>query len=230
MVDISRSQLNCDWPLNEIFGSLSAVLFAVIILLLVYFKFREELKILLYMMLGWRPFAKRNDNVDGKVSICSYATQVCIHHSWSLSKHPKRRFINCVNYFENAWSIFPDLERLLKLFFKGEHSWWRHQMETFSVLLALCAGNSPVSGEFAAQRPVTRIFDVFFDLRLIKRLNKHSRGWWFETLLRPLWRQCNIPYLSCVVSTVTDDARCNDWIYIAQSLTDTQCIYFFWWK
>ena len=40
-------------------------------------------------------------------------------------------------------------------------------METFSALLALCAGNSPVSGEFPAQRPVTRNIDVFFDLRLI---------------------------------------------------------------
>ena len=41
-------------------------------------------------------------------------------------------------------------------------SWWRHQMETFSSLLAICAGNSPVTGEFPAQRPVTRSFDVFF--------------------------------------------------------------------
>ena len=40
-------------------------------------------------------------------------------------------------------------------------SWWRHQMETFSALLDICAGNSPVPGEFSAQRPVTRIFDVF---------------------------------------------------------------------
>ena len=44
-------------------------------------------------------------------------------------------------------------------------SWWRHQMETFSSLLAFCAGNSPVIGEFPAQRQVTRSFDVFFDLR-----------------------------------------------------------------
>ena len=34
-------------------------------------------------------------------------------------------------------------------------------METFSALLAICAGNSPVSGEFPAQRPVTRSFDTF---------------------------------------------------------------------
>ena len=37
-------------------------------------------------------------------------------------------------------------------------------METFSALLALCAGNSPVTGEFSTQRPVTRSFDVFFDI------------------------------------------------------------------
>ena len=67
-------------------------------------------------------------------------------------------------------------------------AWWRHQMETFSALLALCAGNSPVSGEFPAQRPVTRSFDVFFDLHL---MSKHSWGWWFETLSRPLWRHCH---------------------------------------
>ena len=40
-------------------------------------------------------------------------------------------------------------------------SWWRHQMETFSALLAICAGNSPVPGEFPTQRPVTRSFDFF---------------------------------------------------------------------
>ena len=39
-------------------------------------------------------------------------------------------------------------------------------METFSALLALCVGNSPVTGEFPTQRPVTQSFDVFFDLRL----------------------------------------------------------------
>ena len=66
-------------------------------------------------------------------------------------------------------------------------TWWRHQMETFSALLTICAGNSPVPGEFPAQRPMTRRFDVFFDLRLNKWLSKQSWGWWFETLSRPLW-------------------------------------------
>ena len=70
-------------------------------------------------------------------------------------------------------------------------TWWHHQMETFSALLAICAGNSPATGEFPAQRPVTRSFDVFFDLHLNKRLSKQSWGWWFEMLLCPLWRHCN---------------------------------------
>ena len=47
-------------------------------------------------------------------------------------------------------------------------------METFSALLAICAGNSPVTGEFPAQKPVTQSFDVFLDLRLNKRLSKQS--------------------------------------------------------
>ena len=76
-------------------------------------------------------------------------------------------------------------------FCSGSTAWWRHQMEIFSALLALCAGNSPVSGEFPAQRPVTRSFDVFFDLRLNTRLSKPSWGWWFETPTRPSWRHRN---------------------------------------
>ena len=70
-------------------------------------------------------------------------------------------------------------------------AWWRHQMETFSALLAICAGNSPVPGEIPAQRPVTRSFDVFFDLRLNEWLSKQSWGWWFETLSCQLWLHCN---------------------------------------
>ena len=45
-------------------------------------------------------------------------------------------------------------------------------METFSALLAICARNSPVASDVPAQRPVTRSFDVFFDLRVNKRLSK----------------------------------------------------------
>ena len=48
-------------------------------------------------------------------------------------------------------------------------SWWRHQIETFSALVALCAGNSLVTGEFHAQKTVTWSWDVVFDMRLNKR-------------------------------------------------------------
>ena len=71
------------------------------------------------------------------------------------------------------------------------YTWWRHQMETFSALLAFCVGNSPVTGEFPSPRPVTRRFDVFFTLHLCKRLSKQSLGWWFETPSRSLWCHCN---------------------------------------
>ena len=49
-------------------------------------------------------------------------------------------------------------------------------METLSALLAICAGNSPVPGEFPAQRPVTRSFHVFFDLRLNKPLSNNREA------------------------------------------------------
>ena len=70
----------------------------------------------------------------------------------------------------------------------GRISWWRHQMETFSALLALCAGNSPFNGEFLAQRPVTRSFDIFFDLRMNKQLSKQSWGLWLERSARSFWQ------------------------------------------
>ena len=75
---------------------------------------------------------------------------------------------------------------------------WCQQMETISALLALCAGNSPVTGEFPVQRPVTRSFDFLFDLLLNRRLSKQSWGWWFETPTRLLWRHCDDITRSCM--------------------------------
>ena len=102
-----------------------------------------------------------------------------------ISKHelqiPHKSMVESSN-FSNFWQL--------------QNTWWRPQMETFSALLAICAGISPVPGEFPAQRPVTRSFYVFFDLRLYKRLSKQSWGWWFETLSRPFWRQCNEQFVS----------------------------------
>ena len=47
-------------------------------------------------------------------------------------------------------------------------------METFSALLALGAGNPPVTGGFPSQRSVMQSFDVFFGLGLSKCLSEKS--------------------------------------------------------
>ena len=66
----------------------------------------------------------------------------------------------------NLWQVSPHFHGI---------SWWRHQMETFTALLALCSGNLPFSPvNFPHKRPVTRSFDVFFEFRLNKRLSKQS--------------------------------------------------------
>ena len=69
-------------------------------------------------------------------------------------------------------------------------------MEIFSALRALCDGNPPVTGGFPSQRPVTRSFGVFFDLRLNKLLRRQSRRRWFETPSPSLWRHCNVAHAS----------------------------------
>ena len=91
------------------------------------------------------------------------------------------------NYF---WKTVPALQHI-QIYVQTTKSWRRHQMELFYALQALCAGNSPLTGEFPAQRPVTRNFDVFFDLYVNKRLSKQSWGWWFETSSCLLWRHSN---------------------------------------
>ena len=69
--------------------------------------------------------------------------------------------------------------------------WWRHRMETFTALLALCAGNSLPTGIFPSPKPVTRNFSVLFDVRPNKRLCKQSRRRCSETPSRSLWFYCN---------------------------------------
>ena len=66
-------------------------------------------------------------------------------------------------------------------------SWWHYKMETFSVLLTLCVRNSPVTGEFTTQRPVTQSFDASL-------ICAWTNGWgrrWFEMPSHPIWRHCN---------------------------------------
>ena len=86
----------------------------------------------------------------------------CVQH-W-----PWYSYLEWINKFWNIAPINPNL------YPDSAITWWRHQMETFSALLATCAGNSPVPGEFPTQRPVTQSFDVHFDLRPNKQLSKQS--------------------------------------------------------
>ena len=96
-------------------------------------------------------------------------------------------------------------------------AWWLHQMETFSALLALCAGNSPVTGEFPTQRPVTRSFDVFFDLRLNKLLSKRSKRRRFETPSRSLWRHCNGSSSRLCIRTSLPNFFINDFFFFNEN-------------
>ena len=93
--------------------------------------------------------------------------------------------------FKNGLHIHEYKSRLIQLMIEAYDHDDVINVNIFSALLAICAGNSPVAGDFLAQRPVTRSFDVFFDLHVNKRLSKQWRDWWFETPSRPLWRQYN---------------------------------------
>ena len=83
------------------------------------------------------------------------------------------------------------MTRALPQYKDGLTTWWRHQMETFSALLALCVGNSPVTvnSPHKAQWRGALMFSLICVLN--KRLSKQSWGWWFKTPSPSLWRHCN---------------------------------------
>ena len=120
---------------------------------------------------------------------------------------------NCIHY--KMWNEIIYQFCLAPIYFLNQLWRWRRQMETFSALLAICAGNSPVPGEFPAQRPVTWSFHVFFDLRLNKRLSKQSQGWWFETLSRPLGLCSNDSIYRYIHITPEGD----EWVYTHQVMS-----------
>ena len=99
---------------------------------------------------------------------------------------------------------------------KNETPWHVHLCSYF--LMASWNGNrvrvtGPVTGGFPSQRPVTRGFDVFFDVRMNKRLRKQSKRRWFETPERSLWRQRNVVSIVC---NVIMDAKQNLKMYGAR--------------
>ena len=110
--------------------------------------------------------------------IFTYIKQTCMR-TYKLTKFIKYWMIS-------YWQLSYQAKALLALSIHMiDGSYWLHfideyachdQMETFSALLAICAANSPVPGEFRAQRPVTRSFDAFFDLRLNRWVNDGEAG------------------------------------------------------
>ena len=140
-------------------------------------------------LLCWEFDSKKNHEMeyDSRILVSSvnlfYQDFQCVYRHECLVLESTQGMIFVGFYFDSLMQACHES--------KVKETWWRHQMETFSALLAICAGNSPVPGEFPTQRPVTRSFDVYFDLRLNKRLSKQSWGWWFETPLRSLWRHRN---------------------------------------
>ena len=135
-------------------------------------------------------------NISGKMTLTPHITPSQVNHGVSIVRiyGTKRPRYNARHYMSLACFIQYHVTLDSVTYAAGEAPWWRHQMEIFSALLAICAGNSPVTSEFSTQRPVPWSCDVFFDPRLNKRLIKQWWGWWFETLSRPLWRHCNYQY------------------------------------
>ena len=99
-------------------------------------------------------------------------------------------------------------------------AWWRNQMEAFSALLILYEGNPSVTSGFPSQRPVTRSFDVFYDLRLNKRLSKPPKRRWFETPLRSLWRYCNGLNVPIIIQTNLTSCALNVYFSVRPKLSN----------
>ena len=117
------------------------------------------------------------------VDICLFSDGVC----YPLSRLPKLLKYHTMVTFISMWDMYvTSVNTMVSLHTNNSAfisywmlpelhcAWWRHQIEIFSALLAICAGNSPVTGEFPTQRPVTRGFDVFFDLH-----QNHAWLWCF---------------------------------------------------
>ena len=100
------------------------------------------------------------------ISYCEPPTAICIISPWGVisNRNLSHTVVNTCLYMyvcmREPFSICIHY-RVQNIGFRVTGmAWWRHQMEIFSALLAICTGNSPVTGGFPAQRTVTRNFDV----------------------------------------------------------------------
>ena len=93
------------------------------------------------------------------------------------------------------------------------------QLCVWKITTVLCHDDVIIWKHFSrywpfVRRPVTRSFDVFFDLRPNKRLSKQWWGWWFETQSCPLWCHCN-------VTLDTGNAISTFWVYFIRNCAIT---------
>ena len=106
------------------------------------------------------------------------------------------------------------------------HPWWRHQMETFYALLAFCAGNSPVTGEFPAQRLMTRNSDFMCawnnnwenngDIGDLRQHRANSNG----IVMSP-------QHWLCTISRSTFSTK-NYFTYCGEMMENTKIVYMSW--
>ena len=109
-------------------------------------------------------------------------SEACLHNNWS--------FVQI--FLHISWGALTSY--IYIYYFHDDVTKWKYvpRYWSFAQEIHLWPVNSPVTGVFPSQRPVTRSFDVFFDLRLNKGLSEQSRRRWFETPSRSLWRHCNV--------------------------------------
>ena len=144
--------------------------------------------------LSWQIYQLLNDIIiikACKISLYPSPHSIVLAHigflgwgcsSWYISWYCFCLVLKKVAHVEFGWFVLGILP-----FYHMMTSW---NGSIFGVTGPLC-GEFTGPGEFPTQRPVTQSFDVFFDLRLNKRLSKQPWGWWFETPSWSLWRQCN---------------------------------------
>ena len=131
---------------------------------------------------------------EKEINVSTYHCHCWLVVNWPFRNKLKRNFNpNTKHFFKKYAFEMSFAKRRWNCSGFGESfvTWRLHQMETFSALLAFCARNTPVTGEFPWMRPVTRSFGVFFDQRLNIQLCEQSWGWWFDTPSCSLWRHCN---------------------------------------
>ena len=134
-----------------------------------------------------RYYFRKNTSKHNEMHVCTIKCNFCIIRRLSEKLETPRahRLQDGYRCACGGWALSACSEYFFLLMMKSSNG------NIFRVTGHLCEEFTDPRW-IPAQRPVTRSFDVFFELRLNKRLSKQSWGWWFETLPPPLWRHCNV--------------------------------------